>query len=434
LRGSMPAAPMGCYDRVMKALPFVCCVLLSACGARQDVFLPVYPNSGYVNPLPQASPSATPTPTAKPGATPTPKPAATPKPVATPKPTPQPSRPPSALPEATPLPASSGKPVEIRLYRTYGTESQVHLKGRVIKPETPTSAAETDSRLTNLRRNLGNFTVPEVAGVQVTLHLDQQQVTLTSNHEGMLLGTEALGPLTPGFHTLRAELAPGQSFSASEVTQEVVIHPAADTTLGFVSDIDDTILKTGVSNKLEALKNLFLNNEYTSQHFPGTPELYTALDRHNDGQLDGDILYLSGSPINYAERLQGFLQIKGFPKGPLELKKWGYREGDDSPTEQVAYKLDRLRQLFQTYPKKPFILFGDSSEKDADIYLQISREFPGQVKGIYINNVTGSSPAEARFRGVHLTRDAGESAADLFKRGLITAEDLIRIQRALPSS
>jgi phosphatidate phosphatase APP1 len=99
--------------------------------------------------------------------------------------------------------------------------------------------------------------------------------------------------------------------------------------------------------------------------------------------------------------------------------------------QQESYKQDKLRILFKTYPKRVFLLFGDSGEKDPEIYRQIASEFPGRVKGIFINNVTGGKQTDARFQGVQLTHDASEAAAILQKAGLLSAEDVAKVKQAL---
>ena len=43
--------------------------------------------------------------------------------------------------------------------------------------------------------------------------------------------------------------------------------------------------------------------------------------------------------------------------------------------------------ILQTYPKLSFILFGDSGEKDGAIYIAIAKEYPKQIRAIYLRSV-----------------------------------------------
>lgn len=370
------------------------------------------PKSDSVQPVPTPTPAA-----------PQPVPeAAVSSPLATP------------LPEATP---DARQPLEIRLFRSYGHETLVHLIGRLVRPEEVPPVSADDSKWTNFWRNLKELSVHEVAGVKVRFELEGKSLVLTSNAEGMLLAsTSAFGRLSPGLHELRASLVEGQEVDGEEYRAEpsqvqLVIHAQADTSPSLVTDIDDTIVQTQVTDKLQALQNFLLDNSYSSQPVAGTSELYQALEQNFDGKADGDVFYLSGSPLNFSDRVYGYLDTHHYPLGSVTLKKWGFENGDYSPLQQEGYKEDALRLLLKTYPHKPFYFFGDSGERDPEVYRQIAGEFPGRVKGIFINNVTGAQPDEARFEGEHLTRHSVDAAQILMQQGLLSAADVAKVYQAL---
>lgn len=337
-------------------------------------------------------------------------------------------------PEASPqeTTSSSENPLEIRLFRSYGHEKLVHLSGRIVRPEEEPPVSADDSKWTNFWRNLQELSVNEVSGVKVRFKLNGHSLTLSSDDEGMLtLSTATFGELTPGEHELTAELVPGQEYSAPPAHTTITIHSRTDTSPSLVSDIDDTLVKTQVSDKLQAMKNFLLDNSLSSDLIPGTSELYQALEQNFDGKVDGDIFYLSGSPLNFADRIYQLLDTHAYPTGAVTLKKWGFGPNDDNPIQQNDYKQKALRKLLLTYPHKPFYFFGDSGEHDPEIYREIAAEFPDQVKGIFINNVTAEQPDQARFQGVYLTRHTVDAAQILLGKGLLTAADVSRVHKAL---
>jgi phosphatidate phosphatase APP1 len=63
-----------------------------------------------------------------------------------------------------------------------------------------------------------------------------------------------------------------------------------------------------------------------------------------------------------------------------------------------------INELLSAYPRRTFILIGDSGEKDPEIYGRIARENKGRVQHIYIRDVTGDKADSARyqkaFRGI----------------------------------
>lgn len=336
---------------------------------------------------------------------------------------------PTHMQESPALPGA--KAAEIRLYRSYGTSNNVHVKARVIKPESSSEVQAGDSKLTSLIRNIKGLSVSELAGVRVRFEIAGKQVYASSNAEGMIeLSTDTFAGLKPGLQTLSASVAGGQKYQSPPVQTQLVIHELQDDSLGFISDIDDTIKISDISNKLAAAQKLLTFNPYQAKVVPGTPTLYQILE-NKDQQADGDFFYLSGSPMNLSPEIYSFLDYQKFPAGAVELKKWGFKAGDDNPIQQENYKSEKLKAIFETYPQKSFLLFGDSSEKDPEIYLALAAEYPGRVKGIFINNVNGQDPTNARFTGVHLTANAAEAAQILKGLNLLTAAEVSQVQQNL---
>jgi phosphatidate phosphatase APP1 len=56
-----------------------------------------------------------------------------------------------------------------------------------------------------------------------------------------------------------------------------------------------------------------------------------------------------------------------------------------------THKLGQITHLLTTYPAKRFILLGDSSQRDPEIYQQALAQFPGRIAAIYIRDVTGEA-------------------------------------------
>jgi phosphatidate phosphatase APP1 len=124
-------------------------------------------------------------------------------------------------------------------------------------------------------------------------------------------------------------------------------------------------------------------------------------------------------PPTLYRRINQFLQYRQFPEGSIDLKRIGLGKTADSLFDHEGYKLGKIRRIFETFPKRRYVLFGDSGEHDPEIYRQIAQEYPGRVVGVYIHNVTGEDPYNARFNGQVLFSSVGRIRADLIARGLI---------------
>jgi len=54
------------------------------------------------------------------------------------------------------------------------------------------------------------------------------------------------------------------------------------------------------------------------------------------------------------------------------------------------------------------LLFGDTGEKDPEVYHTLMQERPGTVGAVFIHNVTDANPQDARFAGFTLFSDWSE--------------------------
>ncbi|MDR3353317.1 MAG: DUF2183 domain-containing protein [Zoogloeaceae bacterium] len=160
-----------------------------------------------------------------------------------------------------------------------------------------------------------------------------------------------------------------------------------------VSDIDDTIKHSNVRDKKALLRNTFWE---PFQAVPGAADWYRKMARDEPGIF---FHYLSASPLQLHPVLSEFLREQGFPTGNLYLREstaWRtlYADSEDSR----AHKTEILEHLAARFPKRKFILIGDSGESDPEIYADFTRKRPGQVLAIYIRDVTGEDKNAPRYR------------------------------------
>jgi phosphatidate phosphatase APP1 len=95
-----------------------------------------------------------------------------------------------------------------------------------------------------------------------------------------------------------------------------------------------------------------------------------------------------------------FMRSNGFPAGTFALKlfRWEDKSFFELFTKPDHYKPGVIEPLLQQFPKRKFILIGDSGESDPEIYAALARKFPRQIVRIYIRDVTGESLAAERYR------------------------------------
>jgi phosphatidate phosphatase APP1 len=158
---------------------------------------------------------------------------------------------------------------------------------------------------------------------------------------------------------------------------------------------------------------------------PGVSSLYRGIFATSKNNA-GSVHYVSGSTSTLYSRIQNFLKLHNFPQGSLSLKNIGSNV-IPTPSDTYNYKLSRIRPIMNAYPNKKFIMFGDTTQKDADVYLKIKQEFPQNVIGIYINNATKANPNDPKYNGTLVTNSAIDAAQDLLKKGVITQDVLDKV-------
>lgn len=206
-----------------------------------------------------------------------------------------------------------------------------------------------------------------------------------------------------------------------------------------ISDIDDTVMYTGVVNKAKMIWRLFMQGPRSRVAFPGVASLYRALHDGPSGDQVNPMLYVSRAPWSIYEVLQEFFLLHRIPHGPiLFLREWGISWKWPFPRRAEDHKLLLIRDMLQRYHDLPFVLIGDSGQHDPEVYAQLVEEFPGRVEAVYIRNVTRSAD---RVRAIETLAkrvlDSGSTlmlAADSFsmarhaaEHGLIAAAALAEV-------
>ena len=153
-----------------------------------------------------------------------------------------------------------------------------------------------------------------------------------------------------------------------------------------LSDVDDTIKKTLTSSPVGILTTTFAEEP---EPIKGMPELY----KHIVQKLDNPpFWYLSASPYNLYPFLRQFRETY-YPRGTLILRdaSWMNLAGFLANLTQgtKAYKVDRIEKVHGWFPKRRFILIGDSTQTDPESYGEAYRRHGKWIGAIYIRKVTG---------------------------------------------
>jgi phosphatidate phosphatase APP1 len=283
-------------------------------------------------------------------------------------------------------------------YRSYATAHHLYVLGRVLdnKPLKIEQEQNFFNTIKNTYKQFDSFEIPEVE-VEVKLP-NGKTISAITNEEGYFVidwkVDEDLSKLTNKEGWLsyelyyRGKLFPKTILLKNPFEGELLI-PDTDAEFGVISDIDDTILHTGVTSflKWRLLKNSLFTNTYKRIPLKGAAELYQKLAVGKNDASQNPMFYLSNSPWNLYEYLKLFLDHQKFPKGPILLRNFR-TPFDRSLKPEKPHKQKEIINILKSYPHLKFILIGDSGEHDASIYTDIAAQFTDRILAIYLRSVT----------------------------------------------
>jgi len=289
-------------------------------------------------------------------------------------------------------------PVQIVVFQTYGSNSQLYIKGRALEDENIDLTKKNFIHL--LINSWKRFGTDVVGNCTLELKLPNGDVhDFITDREGYFL----LNLNKTDLQSMCNEegwLAFEVSYAENTVKRIIQLRnrfpgemliPSPEADFGIISDIDDTILQTGMVSLLKwrVLYNTFLKTPERRIPLTGAPEFYHLLHRGPSGEKSNPIFYVSNSPWNLYLYLKFFLSNNNFPKGPILLRSLSafFKRNKSIGQDDRPHKINEILNIFKTYPALSFVLIGDSGEKDADIYLEIAKLFPNRVKAIYLRSV-----------------------------------------------
>ncbi|MGV3484351.1 MAG: App1 family protein [Planctomycetaceae bacterium] len=304
----------------------------------------------------------------------------------------------------------------IQPYIGFANEHFAWVHGRVLSNPPRDLPDEDDRWWDNLLQMYQRFESDEVVGVTVEIEFAGARHRVVTDSEGYfhletpnVVGVQGCQL----WKSITMRIVDDQRIGPDEsTTVSKMLTPPSAARFGMISDVDDTVLHTGIAGLLTAARLTFLHNARTRKPLPGVAALYRAMQQGN--QLPPEchsnpIFYVSSSPWNLFDLLEDFLDLNDIPSGPILLRDLGFdrnkflKEGHD-------HKLEKATRIMSAFPQLPFVLFGDSGQEDARLYAEAARQRPQQIKAIFIRDVDPhiDSPLDSRVQAsVEVARSVG---------------------------
>ncbi len=281
----------------------------------------------------------------------------------------------------------TGTPM-IAPYHGFGTADRFWVRARVLEDEGVTTAVHSAELWHNLKHTFKRYESDEIPGATVRWSFGAVSDEAVTDKEGFIDFTFAPGEgfdAASPWHDVHLELldAPGYDVVPLGATVRVRT-PSAQARFGVISDIDDTIVKTGATNFLKHWRTVVANSAESRTGYDHLPELYTALaeDRRNP------VFYVSSSPWNLFDLFDRYKVMNAIPRGPMLLKDFGLDDDKWLTGGHDGHKTKAIARILDTFPDLPFLLFGDSGQRDLDIYAGIVDRYPDRIRAVVVHDVT----------------------------------------------
>lgn len=327
-------------------------------------------------------------------------------------------------------------PIEVSPYLGYGTTSRVLIMGRVTERAELPKSNPSDRRWRNAYALYRRISTDGIAKAKVHVTIagvgGSTERVVTADDEGFFREWTSLdAPLDPALlrHPARFRVIEPAYREAKEVSGQVMV-PPADAEFGVISDLDDTVIQSHVDDFLQALMALALENAHTRTPFPRVAEFYQALALGPDRKGHNPVFYVSSSPWELLDAIEEFLALQKIPAGPVLLRDWDVDFGALRSSRLKGHKLPLVREILELYPKLPFVLIGDTTQQDPEIYKEVVHAFPDRILAVYIRAVSPSEERKASVQALAkevveaksrlvLVQDTEEAERDAVEAGLI---------------
>jgi len=306
------------------------------------------------------------------------------------------------------------RPLKIIPYLGFGSAEFIDLKGRVLEDSGIEPSRETDRIWNNLLNMYRRFESDEVPCARIVARFQHFEQEIIADEEGFFevnFHFEQPSSSEESWQSVELELLEPKASSGEKVRtlgQVLIVSPQAE--FGVISDIDDTVVHTGVTSRLKMVLTVLLKNARTRLPLRGVANFYNALQQGSEGEGGNPLFYVSSSPWNMYDLFREFFQINDIPLGPIFLRDWGFERQTLFAVKNRKYKLDSICNILDSFPDLKFILIGDSGEEDPEIYAQVIQSYPARILIAYIRCVKGDPQRRDEIHSIAELVDKAGSA------------------------
>lgn len=288
----------------------------------------------------------------------------------------------------------------IKVYHGFGNAEKIIVLGHVLKLSPFSRKKYRQNWITNTFSILRLFMVVPFSNAKISVEWNGSRYHLEAGRDGFFR-FELFPIMAPeeGWQRITVNLEEEKYRRKNILGHGKIFIPFASSH-ALISDIDDTFLISHSSRLRRRLYVLFTKNARTRKPFEGVVNHYKLL-ACGDGLSNrtNPFFYVSSSEWNLYDFIVEFSRRNELPEGVFllsQLKKLG--EFWKSGQNKHEGKFTRVVRVMNAYPHLQFVLLGDDSQKDPEIYSSIVAHFPGRILAVYIRAVHRANFEKVRLQ------------------------------------
>ena len=309
-----------------------------------------------------------------------------------------------------------GAPIRLQPYFGYRNRERLRISARALRSAKP--GFDSGGRLQAMRTMLAQFASREVPSLAVSMEIvhengeNEQHQALTDDegyvHFDVILRKSDPWPSHPAWETVTFRW---RNREGEQSVDGHVLMPGANSTFGVISDIDDTVMETGITGGLKQLarnwRRVLAELPEERLLVPGADLFYNALGGSTLAAQDGGehtgekrdasqnpFFYISSSPWNLFSYLVAFKRGRGLPLGPLMLRDWGLNTSTFGKSSHGAHKIAAIDTILGTYPELQFALIGDDTQGDLVAFGETVKRHGQRIRAVFIRKAGEAMNAE----------------------------------------
>ena len=226
----------------------------------------------------------------------------------------------------------------------------------------------------NFIRSISSYFIKAYAVKVISIKFNGRSITTQTNSRGsfrVVIDEEVVN------ESVKINTSSGKDI---EIVQAYpIVFKKASGKIDVISDVDDTIVVSYTKNVLKRIGSILFTPPRKRKPIGFTQSLFNCFEKKK-----ARVHYISKSESNLFAMLTSIIQHNQLPLGNLILTPYLKFAQLFNSKKGRDYKLNHITFILNHTQDKKYILIGDDSQKDMEVYATIVERFPERVLKVYI--------------------------------------------------